>query len=108
MKSKGVIPMNTQDMEEALEMGMDWFLREVYAWTRGKDHYEELDNLADMRITIHAVPPKLVMYKAPESYKNVNDLVNTCHGSGISKEAIKLRPITVVKGSHLDGASEHH
>ena len=26
--SKGVIPMNAKDLEEALEMGMDWSLRE--------------------------------------------------------------------------------
>lgn len=26
--SKGIIPMTARDMEEALEMGMDWSLRE--------------------------------------------------------------------------------
>lgn len=26
--SKGVIPINAQDLEEALEMGVDWSLRE--------------------------------------------------------------------------------
>lgn len=26
--SKGIIPMNARDLEEALEMGMDWSLRE--------------------------------------------------------------------------------
>ena len=26
--SKGIIPMNAQDLEEALEMGMDWSLRQ--------------------------------------------------------------------------------
>ena len=26
--SKGVIPINVQDLEDALEMGMDWSLRE--------------------------------------------------------------------------------
>lgn len=36
--------------------------------------------------------------KAPESYKNVTDVVNTCHEAGISKKAIKLRPIAVIKG----------
>ncbi len=30
--SKGVIPMNAQNLEEALEMGMDWSLREGYSW----------------------------------------------------------------------------
>jgi tRNA-splicing ligase RtcB len=26
--SKGIIPMNARDLEEALEMGMDWSLRQ--------------------------------------------------------------------------------
>jgi hypothetical protein len=26
--SKGMIPMNAKDLDEALEMGMDWSLRE--------------------------------------------------------------------------------
>jgi tRNA-splicing ligase RtcB len=42
--------------------------------------------------------PKLVMEEAPESYKNVTDVVDTCHAVGISKKAIKLRPIGVIKG----------
>jgi RNA-splicing ligase RtcB len=36
--------------------------------------------------------------KAPESYKNVTDVVETCHAAGISKKAVKLRPIAVIKG----------
>lgn len=36
--------------------------------------------------------------QAPESYKNVTDVVDTCHDAGISKKAIKLRPIAVIKG----------
>ena len=42
--------------------------------------------------------PKLVMEEAPESYKNVTDVVDTCHAVGISNKAIKLRPIGVIKG----------
>lgn len=42
--------------------------------------------------------PKLVMEEAPESYKDVDDVVNTCHESGITKKALKLRPIAVIKG----------
>lgn len=40
----------------------------------------------------------LVSFQAPESYKNVTDVVNTCHDAGISRKAIKLRPIAVIKG----------
>lgn len=39
-----------------------------------------------------------IVFQAPESYKNVTDVVNTCHDAGISKKAIKLRPIAVIKG----------
>lgn len=39
--SKGVIPMSYNDLEEALEMGMDWSLREGYSWAEDKEHCEE-------------------------------------------------------------------
>lgn len=30
-----------RDLEEALEMGVDWSLREGYAWAEDKEHCEE-------------------------------------------------------------------
>ncbi len=42
--------------------------------------------------------PKLVMEEAPESYKDVSEVVDTCHAAGISKKTVKLRPVAVVKG----------
>ena len=39
--SKGIIPMGAKDLEEALEMGMDWSLREGYCWAEDKEHCEE-------------------------------------------------------------------
>lgn len=51
-----------------------------------------------MGIAIRVASPKLVMEEAPESYKNVTDVVDTCHSAGISKKCIKLRPIAVIKG----------
>ena len=36
--------------------------------------------------------------EAPESYKDVTAVIETCHTAGISSKAIKLRPIAVVKG----------
>jgi len=41
---------------------------------------------------------QILFFQAPESYKNVTDVVNTCHAAGISKKAIKLRPVAVIKG----------
>ena len=58
--------------------------------------------LRQMRLTpvlfLRVASPKLVMEEAPESYKNVTDVVDTCHAVGISKKSIKLRPIGVIKG----------
>ncbi|CAF4964657.1 unnamed protein product, partial [Rotaria sp. Silwood1] len=42
--------------------------------------------------------PKLVQEEAPDSYKNVTDVVETCHAAGISKLCVKLRPVAVIKG----------
>lgn len=61
--------------------------------------YEDvLDALAAKGISIRVASPKLVMEEAPESYKDVSAVVDTCHEAGISNKAIKLRPIAVVKG----------
>jgi len=34
----------------------------------------------------------------PEAYKDVSQVVEVVHGSGISKKVARLRPIGVVKG----------
>ena len=48
------------------------------------------------------------MEEAPESYKNVTDVVDTCHAAGISAKAIKLRPIAVIKGWGCWGLEAPH
>lgn len=35
------MPVPGRDLEEALEMGVDWSLREGYAWAEDKEHCEE-------------------------------------------------------------------
>ncbi len=57
-----------------------------------------LDKLASQGISIRVASPKLVMEEAPESYKDVTQVVDTCHNAGISNKCIKLRPIAVIKG----------
>lgn len=39
--SQGIIPTDRNALECALEMGMDWSLREGYAWAEDKEHCEE-------------------------------------------------------------------
>lgn len=62
------------------------------------DYTDVLEKLERQGISIRVASPKLVMEEAPESYKNVTDVVNTCHAAGISRKCIKLRPIAVIKG----------
>ena len=39
-----------------------------------------------------------VMEEAPDSYKDVSAVVDTCHEAGLSNKCVKLRPIAVIKG----------
>ncbi len=67
--------------------------------SRQKLSYEQvLENLKTKGISIRVASPKLVMEEAPESYKDVTEVVDTCHDACISKKCVKLRPIAVVKG----------
>eukprot|EP00033_Pygsuia_biforma_P000374 GCRY01000448.1.p1 GENE.GCRY01000448.1~~GCRY01000448.1.p1 ORF type:complete len:521 (+),score=151.46 GCRY01000448.1:1942-3504(+) len=59
---------------------------------------EVFAKLKEKNISIRVASPKLVMEEAPESYKDVTAVVETCHAAGISKKVIKLRPIAVIKG----------
>jgi tRNA-splicing ligase RtcB (3'-phosphate/5'-hydroxy nucleic acid ligase) len=61
--------------------------------------YEDvLEALKLKGIAIRVASPKLVMEEAPESYKDVTQVVDTCHEAGISKKVVQLRPIAVIKG----------
>lgn len=62
------------------------------------DYTEVLDALQQKGIAIRVASPKLVMEEAPESYKDVSAVVDTCHEAGISNKCVKLRPIAVIKG----------
>ena len=37
----GILPTTAKDLEAVLELGMDWSLREGYAWAEDKEHCEE-------------------------------------------------------------------
>ena len=43
--SMGIIPMKANDLEDALQLGMDWSLREGYAWPEDKEHCEEFGRM---------------------------------------------------------------
>ena len=62
-----------------------------------------LARLEEQGISIRVASPKLVMEEAPESYKDVTSVVDTCHEAGISKKAVKLVPLGVIKVSFSFG-----
>ena len=67
--------------------------------TRRTLAYEDvLANLDKKGISIRIASPKLVMEEAPEAYKDVTSVVDTCHDAGISNKVVKLRPVAVIKG----------
>ena len=65
---------------------------------RNLAYADVLGNLAKQGISIRVASPKLVMEEAPESYKDVTQVVDVCHQAGISKKCVKLKPMAVVKG----------
>ena len=62
------------------------------------DHKQVLNHLKERNISIRVASAKLITEEAPESYKDVSEVVDTCHNAGISRKAVKLRPIAVIKG----------
>jgi len=39
--SQGIIPTNAANLQAALELGIDWSVREGYSWAEDKEHCEE-------------------------------------------------------------------
>lgn len=62
------------------------------------DHQEVLDKLKENGISIRVANPKLVTEEAPESYKDVCEVIETCEEAGISQKVVRLKPIAVIKG----------
>jgi tRNA-splicing ligase RtcB len=58
----------------------------------------EFSSFSSPSHSIRVASPKLVMEEAPESYKDVDAVIDTCHKAGISKKCVKLRPVAVIKG----------
>lgn len=63
VESKGIIPMGAKDLEAALEMGMDWSLREGYIWAEDKAHCEEYGRM------LQADPSKVSEFKNVDLFK---------------------------------------
>ena len=62
---------------------------------RNRDIAKEL---AAQSIYVRAASRQVLAEEMPEAYKDVDEVVRTCHGAGISKMVARLRPIGVMKG----------
>lgn len=62
---------------------------------RGHDLVSELRARG---ITIRARSPRMLAEEAPDAYKDVAEVIDVCHRSGISRKVARLRPLIVVKG----------
>lgn len=57
-----------------------------------------LERLKEKNISIRVGNPSSIAEEAPESYKDVVDVVDVCHRNNLSRKAFKLIPICVIKG----------
>ena len=60
--------------------------RDVTSWLEGRGIY------------LRANSEKVVREEAPDAYKNIEDVIEAAHGSGISRKVARMKPIAVVKG----------
>jgi tRNA-splicing ligase RtcB len=56
------------------------------------------EQLASHKVEIKAASKKGITEEAPGAYKDVDQVIQVCHDSGIAKKVAKLTPIGVVKG----------
>ena len=56
------------------------------------------EDLAKRGIIAQSTHPKVLAEEAPNAYKNVDDVIESVHGIGISKKVCRLVPIGVCKG----------
>jgi len=57
-----------------------------------------LATLREKGIAIRVGDTKLIPEEASEAYKDITEVVQTCHEAGFSKLCVKLRPLIVIKG----------
>lgn len=75
--------MNAKDLEEALEMGMDWSLREGYIWAEDKEHCEEYGRM------LNADPSKVSMRAKKRGLPQVINYYH-CHLFSLSQSFFTL------------------
>jgi tRNA-splicing ligase RtcB len=62
---------------------------------RGEEIVRQLKN---KDIYVHPASLSVVAEEAPDSYKDIRNVVNIAHGAGLSRKVVKFKPLGVVKG----------
>lgn len=70
-----------RDLEEALEMGVDWSLREGYAWAEDKEHCEEYGRM--LQADSNKVSSKAKKRGLPQVTSTSQSALVTSQGSGL-------------------------
>ncbi|MFN3346738.1 MAG: RtcB family protein [Candidatus Bipolaricaulaceae bacterium] len=65
---------------------------------REKSGREVAEELRAKGILVRAASEKTLVEEMPEAYKDVTEVVEACHGAGISRMVVRVRPLGVVKG----------
>jgi tRNA-splicing ligase RtcB len=69
--------------------------------TQAKKRMGGLEVKADLEgagVLVNATHPGLLAEEAPYAYKDVDRVVDTCEGAGLSRKVARLRPLAVIKG----------
>lgn len=56
------------------------------------------EELAEKGITARSTHPKILAEEAPLAYKDVESVIESIHGAGISSKVVRLTPVAVCKG----------
>ncbi|HID55849.1 TPA: RtcB family protein, partial [Candidatus Poribacteria bacterium] len=69
--------------------------REAIRTARGRNIQRELE---EQEIYVRSAGRETLAEEMPDAYKDVDEVVNTAHGAGISKRVARMRPLGVIKG----------
>ncbi|MCD6508030.1 RtcB family protein [Candidatus Poribacteria bacterium] len=69
--------------------------RQAIRTARGRNIQRELE---EQDIYVRSAGRETLAEEMPDAYKDVDEVVNTAHGAGISKRVARMRPLGVIKG----------
>ncbi len=69
-----------------------------HAAIRGQPGMKVREDLMKKGIYARSTTPQVLSEESPEAYKNVEEVIESVHGAGISLKAVRLVPVGVAKG----------